>query len=67
MPTPSRNLRVADQLWNDAKAAAARRNTTVTSYLVGKLTELVEHDKTQQAFVNGLTATPAADRQERQP
>lgn len=59
--TPARQFRVADALWNAAKDAAARRNTTRTAYLIEKLTELVEADRIQQAWTEGLEApAPAA-------
>lgn len=63
MATRLRNVRVEDDLWAAAEAAAARRGTNRSAYVVAKLTELVEHDKAQQAFVNGLTATPATDQE----
>lgn len=56
--TPTRQFRVADALWNAARDAAARRDTTRAAYLVAKLEELVEADRAEQAFVNGLKAAP---------
>lgn len=58
--TPARHIRVADDLWNAAKEAADRRDTTRTEYLVARLVELVEADRTEQAFRNGLTPTEEA-------
>lgn len=56
MATPTRQIRVPDVLWEAAKDAAARRNTTRAAYLVAKLVELVEADRAEQAFINGLEA-----------
>ena len=60
MATTSRNIRVADELWAEAKTAAAARGITVTAYVVGKLRELVEAERVRAAFVDGLAA-PATD------
>lgn len=57
--TPARQFRVTDALWNAAKDAAARRDTTRTAYLVAKLEELVAADRAERAFVEGLEAAAA--------
>lgn len=54
MATPSRNVRVADDVWDAAQDVLARRGTTVSAYLRGKLTELVEADRAHQAWAAGL-------------
>lgn len=61
MATPSRQVRVPDQLWAEAEEACARRGTTRSAYLVGKLAELVESDRVERVFVEGLPAAQVAE------
>lgn len=42
MPTPARNVRVDDELWEAAKAAAAALDTTVSAEINTALHDLVE-------------------------
>lgn len=55
MPTPLRNVRVDDELWSAAKAAAAALDTTVTAELVDALRDLVRRAGVQlpAAHVDG--------------
>ena len=39
--TPSRNVRISDELWQAAKAAAADRGETVTDVIVRALEQYV--------------------------
>jgi hypothetical protein len=41
MPTPLRNIRVADELWQAAKARAEAEGTTVTEVIVAALQRYV--------------------------
>lgn len=41
MPTPARNVRISDDLWEAMKAAAAALGTTVTAELIAAGEDLV--------------------------
>ena len=41
MPTPLRNIRVADELWSAARAKAASQGTTLTAVIVAFLRRYV--------------------------
>jgi predicted transcriptional regulator len=43
--TPTRTIRVADDLWASVQRKAARENVTVTSVIITALEEYVRFDK----------------------
>lgn len=62
MATPVRHFRAADDLWTAARAAAGRRDLTVTDVLTKALVELVEADRLEQAWRDGLEPAEQAVR-----
>lgn len=42
MPTPTRAVRIPDELWTAAKTAAERQGTDVTSVIVSALRDFVD-------------------------
>lgn len=53
--TTIRSVRVSDDLWAAAQAAAQRRGMTVSAFIVQALTQLVANDKLD--FPPGQTGT----------
>lgn len=43
--TPARNVRIADALWNDAKAAAKANGETISDVIRRALTNYVKRNK----------------------
>lgn len=57
--TPLRAFRIPDELYLAAKDAAGRQGTTLAAVVVQALTELVERDRLERAWVEGLDAEGA--------
>lgn len=59
MATPSRQVRVPDELWAAAERILADRGTTRGAWINAKLAELVAADRVARAFVEGLSPAQA--------